>query len=232
VEIGRKRCLLVLSALMIVTACCGAGEGEEPPATTAEDSPTVTLEDEGLADQVLDDALAAHACAVKKGDVRQKDATTLTIIDYSLPSTERRLWVLDLDDGSVQFNELVAHGKNTGANRAKHFSNEEGSLKSSLGVYRTARTYKGKHGYSLRLDGLENGINDNARDRAIVMHGASYVSEAFIAQHGRIGRSWGCPALDEAVAAEVIDAIKGGTLIVAHHDDEDWRSGSAYLNCE
>ena len=227
-EIGPERCLLVLSTLMIVTACCGAGEGEELPADTLQ---VEGLEVEGLADPVLADALAAHACALKKGDISGKDATTLTVIDYSLASTQRRLWVLDLDQGSVLFHERVAHGKNTGGNWAKHFSNKEGSLQSSLGVYRTGRTYKGKHGYSLRLDGLEDGINDNARERAIVMHGASYNSQKFIDQYGRIGRSWGCPALDEAIADDVIDAIAGGTLIVAHYPDEGWKTDSAYLNC-
>lgn len=223
------RTLLPLLMMILATACCGSGGGEE--AAAAEASAVEPIEVEGLDEQVLADALAAHRCAVEQGDIKGKHAGTLTVIDYSLASTERRLWVLDLDGGEVLFHERVAHGKNTGGNRAKHFSNEEGSLQSSLGVFRTNRTYDGKHGYSLRLDGLEDGINDHARKRAIVMHGASYNSDEFIAQHGRIGRSWGCPALDEAVAADVIDAIEGGTVIVAHYPDDDWRSGSAYLNC-
>ncbi len=178
---------------------------------------------------VLDIALRARERALESGDLKERKASILTIIDYSLPSTTRRLWVLDLETGEVRFHELVAHGKNTGANRAKSFSNESGSLQSSLGVFRTDETYQGKHGYSLRLDGLEDGVNDRARDRAIVIHGAHYVSEAFASNHGRLGRSWGCPALDSEVSGAVIDAIEGGTLLVAYFPDEEWLATSRFV---
>ncbi len=185
----------------------------------------------GIDADVLDAAMRARTCALENGALNPKRADLLTVIDYSLPSTERRLWVLDLDAGEVRFHERVAHGKHTGANRAREFSNESGSLKSSLGVFRTDETYEGKHGYSLRLDGLEPGINDNARDRAIVIHAAHYATAEFAAAHGRLGRSWGCPALDPEVSADVIDAIHGGTLLVAYYPDPDWLDGSRFLAC-
>jgi len=228
---GRGPILLLLSVL--ATGCCRAGGDAEVALQTVEELDVAALiEASDLDDEVLQRALTAHRCALQDGSLDADDASLLTVVDFSLPSTERRLWVLDLDAGEVRFHELVAHGKNTGANRAKDFSDEPGSLQSSLGVYRTARTYQGKHGHSLKLDGLEPGFNGNARDRAIVMHGASYVSEAFIAEHGRLGRSWGCPALDEAVAVEVIDAIAGGSLLVVDYPDEGWLAGSAFLHCD
>jgi len=217
-----------LPLMMLAACCCGSA-----PTEPVEDDRRITLaETSGIDEDVLQTALTAHACAVAGGDISGDEAETLTVIDYSLASTKRRLWVLDLATGEVLFHELVAHGKNSGANRATSFSNESGSLQSSLGVFRTARTYEGKHGYSLRLKGLEPGFNDRAKKRAIVMHGASYVSEAFIAANGRLGRSWGCPALSEEVASDVIDAIEGGTLIVGYYPDEDWLESSQYLHCE
>jgi L,D-transpeptidase catalytic domain len=145
----------------------------------------------------------------------------LTLIDYSRPSTERRLWVIDLKTNQVLFHELVAHGKGSGENYAKTFSNAPRSRTTSLGAFETLATYRGKHGYSLKLRGLDRGVNDNAEVRAIVIHGASYVSEAFAKQHGRLGRSWGCPALDDAVARKVIDAIKDGSVLFAYHSGLD-----------
>ena len=153
----------------------------------------------------------------------------LTVIDYSLPSTRRRFWVLDVGREKVLFHELVAHGKGSGDNYATRFSDEEGSLQSSLGLFEATTTYTGKHGYSLRLRGLEEGFNERALQRSIVIHGAWYVSEAFAARHGRLGRSWGCPALDSSVAREVIDTIKGGTLVFVYYPDEEWLSGSKFL---
>ena len=115
----------------------------------------------------------------------------VSIIDFSKPSTELRLFIIDLKNQKLLYHTLVAHGKNTGANMATKFSNNKGSNQSSLGLYRTGESYQGKHGYSLRLDGLETGFNDNARSRAVVIHSAWYVSENFIKKHGRLGRSWG-----------------------------------------
>ncbi len=140
-----------------------------------------------------------------------------------------RLWVIDLAARKVLFEELVAHGRETGANFAERFSNDEGSLQSSVGVFLTADTYVGENGYSLRLDGLEPGFNDHARARAIVMHGAPYVRPGMEAQ-GRLGRSWGCPALPLSSARQVIDTIKEGTLVVAYYPDAAWLQQSRFLN--
>jgi len=143
----------------------------------------------------------------------------LTIIDFSKPSTEKRLFILDLKNQELLYHTFVAHGKNTGVNMATKFSNNKGSNQSSLGLYRTGESYHGKHGYSLRLDGLEKGINDNARSRAVVMHSASYVSEDFIERYGRLGRSWGCPAVPVELSQEIIDLIKGGSCLYIYAND-------------
>ena len=150
----------------------------------------------------------------------------VTIIDFSKPSTEKRLFILDLRNQQVLYHTFVAHGKNTGANMATKFSNNKGSNQSSLGLYRTGESYQGKHGYSLRLDGLEKGFNDNARGRAVVMHSASYVSESFIKRHGRLGRSWGCPAVPVEISEEIIDLIKGGSCLYIYANDSNYIENS------
>ena len=155
----------------------------------------------------------------------------LAVIDYSLPSTQPRMWVFDVERGRLLFQELVAHGRNTGERVAQHFSNIEGSKMSSLGLFQTADTYYGSNGYSLRLRGLDAGFNDNALSRAIVMHGAPYVSEAIAERLGRLGRSWGCPAVRTEVARTVIDTLKGGALLFAYYPDRKWLSESPMLRC-
>lgn len=180
-----------------------------------------------ISTDVLELAFSAASCAVRAGDVEAP--ATLTVIDYSKPSTEKRLWVLDLRTRAVLYEELVAHGQGTGDNLATSFSNVPETHKSSLGLFVTDDTYVGKNGYSLRLNGLDAGFNDRARERAIVMHGAPYVSEAFVQAQGRLGRSWGCPALREAVARKLIDRIKGGNLVFAYYPDQQWLKSSQYL---
>jgi len=180
----------------------------------------------GLGARVFDLAIRAFRRALENG---QTAARTLTIIDYSLPSTERRLWVLDLAHGKVLFRELVAHGRETGENLARAFSNEPGSYRSSLGVFVTGATYVGKHGLSLRLHGLEPGINDRAEERAIVMHAADYVSEDLALKQGRIGRSQGCPAVRPAVARKLIDTIRDGTLVFAYYPDAKYERASEFV---
>ena len=177
---------------------------------------------------VLHLALSAATCAREKG--ASSNDRLLTVIDYSKASTEPRLWVLDLDSERVLFQELVAHGRGSGDNYATRFSNADGSYQTSLGLFRTADTYVGANGYSLRLDGLETGVNDRARDRAIVMHGAPYVNPAATRTLGRLGRSLGCPALRPAVARTIIDTIKEGSLVFAYYPDRDWLRGSRFLN--
>jgi len=139
----------------------------------------------------------------------------VTVIDYSLPSTSKRLWVFDLDSCRLLFNELVAHGKNSGEDLARSFSNEEGSLMTSLGAFVTGETYNGKHGYSLRLRGMDPGLNDRAEARAIVLHGAPYVGAEVAHELGRLGRSFGCPAIRAGIARKLIDEVKDRTLLYA-----------------
>lgn len=184
----------------------------------------------GLSPNVFEMAMGAASCAVRSGEVGQPD--TLTVIDYSRPSTEKRLWVFDLRSRRLLYQELVAHGQGSGENMAVTFSNDTDSHRSSLGLFVTGDPYVGKNGYSLRLDGLEDGINDRARERGIVLHGAPYVSADFAQLHGRLGRSWGCPALREAVARNVIDRVKGGGLLFVYYPDPEWLESSKYLACE
>jgi hypothetical protein len=182
----------------------------------------------GIDPKVLRLALAAREAAIQRGLAERPEL--LTVIDYSLPSTTKRLWVLDVARGKVLFHELVAHGKNTGDNYARSFSNSDKSLQTSLGLFRTAGTYHGHNGYSLKLVGLEPGYNDEAESRSVVIHGAPYVSEEFAAQHGRIGRSWGCPALSPDAAPKVIDTIKGGSLVFSYYPNHDWLSHSRFVS--
>jgi hypothetical protein len=180
---------------------------------------------------VLERALRAARCAERRGLLADPDR--LTVIDYTRPSTERRLFVLDVAAPALLHEELVAHGRATGENEARHFSNRPGSHQSSLGLFVTLGTYVGRHGRSLRLLGLEPGVNDRAEERAIVVHGADYVSAAFAALHGRLGRSFGCPALAVEVAQRVIDAIRGGTPVFAWYPDPAWLASSPFLGtCE
>lgn len=153
----------------------------------------------------------------------------ITIIDFRLPSTQKRLWVLDLEKGETLFHTLVAHGKNTGDLYAEKFSNVSGSYTSSLGFYTTGDTYQGGHGLSLYLNGLERGINDNARDRAIVMHGADYATEAFIKEYGRLGRSFGCPSVPPEVHEDIIQTIAGGSCLFIFANNEDYLSESGFI---
>ena len=130
---------------------------------------------------------------------------------------------------ALRFANWLHNGQGSGDNLANAFSNTPESHQSSIGLFVTAETYIGKHGYSLRLDGLDRGFNDRARERAIVVHGASYVSPAFVKAQGRLGRSWGCPAVSAAVARPLIDAIKGGNLLFAYYPDQEWLRSSQYL---
>jgi hypothetical protein len=181
----------------------------------------------GLRADVLRMALDAADSAAERGLLPRRNL--LTVIDYSLPSSQQRLFVFDLAGKKLLFNELVAHGKNSGGDVANFFSNEPGSEATSLGLFVTQDTYFGHNGYSLRLRGLEEGVNDMASDRAIVLHGAYYVSREAIRVLGRLGRSWGCPAVRSEIAQKLIDTIRGGSAIFAYYPEKSWLSNSVYL---
>ncbi len=226
-------------ALVVCLAAVQASRG--PLHAAAEPRPATALaltsalwsgSDIGTLDpNVFELALTAASCALRSGDI--EDLSTLTVIDYSRPSTEKRLWVFDLRARALRYEELVAHGSGSGENMATSFSNEPETHQSSLGLFRTEDAYVGRNGYSLRLRGLDKGFNDRAYERAIVMHGAPYVSEEFARAQGRLGRSWGCPALRSGVAREVIDSVKGSGLVFAYYPDQRWLQSSEYLrDCE
>ncbi|MET3034826.1 murein L,D-transpeptidase catalytic domain family protein [Chryseobacterium sp. NRRL B-14859] len=166
---------------------------------------------------------------LKKAGLLAQDSHLLTICDFSMSSNTKRLWIIDLDDKKVLFNSLVAHGKNTGEEFATNFSNRESSLQSSLGFYITDATYQGDNGYSLRLLGMDKGFNDAAYKRAIVMHGADYVSDSFATMHKRIGRSWGCPAVPRELSQSMINTIKGRNLLFIYYPDQNYLSSSEWL---
>ncbi|MFN2442377.1 MAG: murein L,D-transpeptidase catalytic domain family protein [Thermoanaerobaculia bacterium] len=181
-----------------------------------------------LRPEVLALALGARSCASERGLARRGDL--LTVIDYSIASTEPRLWTFDLSSRKLLFREHVAHGVNSGGNRPTKFSNTNGSRQTSLGLFVAEETYYGANGYSMRMRGLEKGVNHLARERAIVMHGAPYVNPAAARKQGRLGRSWGCPAVRTEVARKMIDTLKNGSLIFAYYPDMKWLASSAFLD--
>jgi len=197
-------------------------------ATTSLDDQVSILADATPIDpKVLKLALTAYNCAANAGQNKQE---ILTIVDYSRPSSEKRMWVLDLAQNKVLFHSLVAHGQGSGEVMPTRFSNKAQTHASSLGLFVTGEVYQGKHGQSLRLHGMEENFNENALSRAIVVHGAKYVN-ASLAKSGRIGRSWGCPAVPQELAQPIIDSIKGGSVVFAYYPHEAWLEKSKYLNC-
>jgi hypothetical protein len=224
-----KRLFLAVSAGMLMLSAPQLAAKEAPCAAKPSESLASQLlrQAPGLKAEVLRMALRATDCAAEQGLVKRKNL--LTVIDYSLPSTQPRLFVFDLATRKILFRELVAHGKNSGGNLANFFSNSPGSLATSLGLFVTADTYIGSNGYSLRLKGLEEGVNDMAWERAIVMHGAPYVSRAAARALGRLGRSWGCPAVRKEVARKMIDTLRGGSPIFAYYPDRTWLQQSSFV---
>ncbi|HEX9163995.1 MAG TPA: murein L,D-transpeptidase catalytic domain family protein [Thermoanaerobaculia bacterium] len=208
------------AAPQLLAEPCAAAPSESLMSTLLRQAP-------GLKANVLQLALEATTCAAERGVVKRRNI--MTVIDYSLPSSEPRLFVFDLASNTLLFRELVAHGKNSGGDRASFFSNSAGSLASSLGLFVTGDTYVGGNGYSLRLRGLEEGVNDMAWDRAIVMHGAYYVSREAVRALGRLGRSWGCPAVRQEIAKKIIDTVRGGSALFAYYPDKRWLASSAFL---
>lgn len=212
--------LLVLMSAVNAHAACGGASPESLVSSLAAQAP-------GLHLNVLKLALNAEHCAVEQGLVKRRDL--ITVIDYSIASTQPRLFVFDLAARRLLFRELVAHGKNSGGRDTTFFSNDPGSLATSLGLFVTEDTYVGHNGYSLRLKGLEPGFNDMALARAIVLHGAYYVSQEAIKVLGRLGRSWGCPAVRAEISQKLINTIRGGSAIFAYYPDKAWLRSSAFL---
>jgi L,D-transpeptidase catalytic domain len=181
----------------------------------------------GLSRQAFEYAQKGWQKLMKQGRVLNK--SVIAIIDFTQPSDHKRLYVLDMKNYKVLYNTLVAHGRNSGKERASSFSNKPASYKSSPGFYITQETYMGSNGYSLKLQGIEKGINDKALKRAIVMHGAEYVSESYIEAQGYIGRSEGCPALPTEEADDIIDVIKNRTCLFIYPPSKYYASRSAIL---
>ena len=176
--------------------------------------------------KVLKLALTAYQKAAVKGAVKKP---VLTVIDYSLPSSQQRMWIFDVRKEKLLYNTYVAHGQNSGMTTPSHFSNQVSSKQTSLGTYVTRDTYIGSKGYSLNLQGLEKGFNDNAYNRRVVIHGAWYVEPEFIKRAGRAGRSWGCPSIAKTLAKPVINTIKGGSVLFAYYPDQRYLSHSRYV---
>jgi hypothetical protein len=184
-------------------------------------------EQEGLRFDTFAKAMTGYLNLQQAGRLNESKQL-LTVVDFDLPSTQKRLWVLDLSKKEIVFHTLVAHGHNTGENAASSFSNTNESNMSSLGFYVTRGEYEGKHGRSLKLEGLDEGFNTNAEARSIVMHGADYVSEDFIKQNGRLGRSLGCPAVPMELKDQIIQTVTGGTCLFVNKSDAGY--DSQFLN--
>lgn len=217
--------LLVGAGLSVAHGGIGAPRGETNAATVKfSDTAVARLEAAllkaapTLRPQPLHAALSSWESLKSRGESIR---SLLTVIDYSLPSTSKRMWIFDLASQKLLYHELVSHGRNTGEDMAESFSNEEGTLMTSLGAFVTGTTYYGRNGYSLKLHGLNPGINDNAEARTIVVHGAPYVSDDFAHRYGRLGRSHGCPAVRTEIARELIDQVKEQSLLYAWHPSLD-----------
>lgn len=217
---------VALSTSLITYGALTTKSVEIPPQNRQKIVQDITAQAPNLRPNVLNLALNAYEHAREQGKDRKG---ILTVVDYNLPSSKKRLWVINLNNDKVEYNTLVAQGKNTGLNFARHFSNRAGSDESSLGTFETGNTYSGEHGYSLRLHGLNPQFNGNAFNRAVVMHSAWYVSKSFDEEHGRIGRSWGCFAMSKKMEPKVVNAIKGGTIIFAYFPNQAWLNSSPYV---
>jgi hypothetical protein len=188
----------------------------------------MNLDSLGLSQEAFNYGLQGYMDLVANGAVIKDQI--LSIVDFSLPSSKKRLFIIDVMSGKLLFNTFVSHGRNSGQEMATQFSNDVNSFKSSLGFYVTGSTYSGEHGYSLRLDGKEAGINDNAYDRSIVMHAANYVNEKVIKKKGFIGRSLGCPAVPPSLHKAIINTIKDGSCLFLYSPDKFYFTNSKLIN--
>ena len=189
---------------------------------------TLQLKKYGLEMQAFQYAMTGYNYLKNKKML--SNVNILSIVDFTKASTKKRLFVIDIKNKKVLYNTLVAHGQASGLDMATSFSNEQESLQSSLGFYTTANTYEGKNGFSLVLKGLEKGVNDNAQQRAIVMHGAPYVSQEYVNDTGSLGRSWGCPAVSEKLAKPIITKIKGGSCLFVYSPNKKYLKTSKLIN--
>jgi hypothetical protein len=189
---------------------------------------SLNLSEKGLSHDAFNYAVKGFSYLKSKGKILNENI--LTIVDFTLSSTRKRLFIIDIEKQEILFNTYVAHGQKTGEEFAKNFSNKPESYQSSPGFYITSDTYNGKNGYSMHLLGQEAGFNDKANERAIVMHGAPYVSEGFIKSRGFLGRSWGCPAVPENLNKPIIETIKNGSCLFIYTNDNNYLSRSTILN--
>lgn len=223
------RVIVLIFVFLVFTMPGFAGSFHDLPGETSVDSRYIY-------DQIDNQSISFEAFDLAfRGWNEVKDSiglihNVISVIDFSQPSTNKRFYLIDLGTRQVVYQDYVAHGKNTGNLMARKFSNTPHSNQSSLGFYKTGETYHGKHGLSLRLDGLEKGINDKARQRAIVIHSAKYAEASFIRKYGRLGRSFGCPALPAQNYDEIIDLIKGGTLLFIYFPESGYLDKSSILN--
>ncbi len=218
--------ILVLSLLLLPA---GGSSGNEADLHAEIETLYREMELEGSFDmEVFGLAVVGYANLHDSGQL--KKLTPLSIIDYTKPSTDKRMVIVDIVGRRLLYNTLIAHGKNTGDTYAVNFSNEHGTRMSSLGFFATGETYYGKRDYSLRLYGLEKDFNGNALDRGIVLHGAWYATQEFVDKYGRLGRSWGCPVLPPEITIEIIDLIKGGSCLFIYFDDPTYLESSVFLD--
>lgn len=225
----RKVIIYLIFILIPIINSARGGEFESKKVISDDIYADVNLSDSGLSREVFTMAIKG----LKKLDTSGKlqNPNLVTIADYSQSSNKKRLYVIDLKNKKLLFNTYVAHGRNTGDEYAKSFSNDEGSLKSSLGFYITENPIIGSHtGYALMINGVEKGFNDHAIKRAIIIHAAEYATESFIKKYGRLGRSLGCPSLPPEMNKPIIETIKGGTCLFIYNPDNKYICSSSLLN--
>lgn len=226
---------LIFAGLLVVSPLCRLSVGDtteriavlHPSAASELEAGERLFEEMGLAGKV--NFIAFRQAVAGYNKIKEKSKPVLTLIDFSKPSTEERLYVFDIEKKELLYTSVVSHGKNSGANYATSFSNQYGSYKSSLGFYLTEHTYQGKNGYSLILNGLEKGINDRAKERAIVVHGAAYANPSVAASSGRLGRSFGCPALPQELTKPIINTIKDGSVLFIYANNAEYLAQSRML---
>jgi len=225
--------LLTLMA-MVFAPCAWSKESQKSThlmlCNLPHESSTLLSQDKQLNAKVLALAFKAHDCAMQYR-VPEKNQRYLSIIDFSLPSSKKRFWVIDLKEQKILYNLYVSHGKGSGFIWSRQFSDAPGSHSSSLGLYLTDSTYQGSHGLSLHLKGLEDHVNRHAYDRSIVIHGAEYATLRFLRLFGHLGRSWGCPAVSPKIIAPLAQKIKSGSLLFVYYPEKRWLAQSKYLHC-